>query len=123
MNVTEPSANPEIERHGEENKNRSHRLPFSEYKSISIHQLDSSEFREKYGTVFFVDGRMVPNDSEIIVELAKKMNKTQKATHLAVKRKFPKASSNDINPQNENESSFECGEENDCEKSEKADKN
>lgn len=68
--------------------NQSNRKPFNEYKSITNDEVNSEEFRAKYEKDFIIHGDMVSSSSDIIKALAKKMNKTEKATHLMVKRKF-----------------------------------
>lgn len=74
------------------NVRRTEQKPFSEYEFISKDEFNSEEFRTKYENHFKVDGCMVSSSSEIIKELAKKVCKTEKATHLMVRRKFIKSS-------------------------------
>lgn len=64
------------------------RKPLSEYEWISKEEFKSNSFGEKYQGHFVINGNIVPHSSEIIEELARKMQKTQKATYLQVKRRF-----------------------------------
>lgn len=64
------------------------RIIFSGYESISNEEFSSNSFSQLYQNDFIVDGQIVPSSSDIIIELARKMGKTQKAAYLQVKRKF-----------------------------------
>lgn len=61
---------------------------FSGYEYISKEEFSSESFGQLYRNNFIVDGRIVACSSEIITELARKMEKTQKAVYLQVKRRF-----------------------------------
>lgn len=50
--------------------------------------MKSDAFVERYRDDFVVNGRLVPNSSEIMTKLAKKMDKSNKAVYLQMKRIF-----------------------------------
>lgn len=70
-------------------KNLSHRVFFSEYINISVQQFESEEFRAKYNKKSFTrNGEIVKLNSDIIRDLAKKMDVNAKTAYLRVKRAF-----------------------------------
>lgn len=70
---------------------------FAEYETLSVHELGSAEFREKYAKLLLDNNKVVPTGSDIIKKLAEKLGKTVKATYLIVGRKFLKRSNPRIN--------------------------